>query len=203
VGAIPQLPANKAAVQAAIGVARTILQGAGIAATFNEFDFAGGDVVTNPYFGSELYLNISAAVPSPAVNVCIAADFDITGLLGISGGLPGSPLPGARSCVGISVLNNAGVGGVYGAPELNLLGETLAHETGHYLGLFHPVETDWVTLDPLPDTAACAGQADCVSKIQNNLMFPLPILDGLGNYVTQNQLTPQQAGVMNRHSAVF
>jgi hypothetical protein len=49
----------------------------------------------------------------------------------------------------------------------------MAHEIGHYLGLFHTTETDGSTTDPLDDTPNCVGRAfpDACPDL-TNLMFP-------------------------------
>jgi hypothetical protein len=63
------------------------------------------------------------------------------------------------------------------------LGQTMAHEGGHFLGLFHTTEAEGTAFDPLPDTPECATGADgnrdgivdyneCKSgKGSENLMF--------------------------------
>ena len=72
-------------------------------------------------------------------------------LLGLSGGVPGAPLEvGCDRCGVVFALETNSTG-----PDL--LGGIMAHEIGHYLGLFHPMEpttnADVSVKDNLPDTA--------------------------------------------------
>lgn len=74
--------------------------------------------------------------------------------LGISGGIPGPvPVPGRRAS-GVAVTTE----GYERDPEL--LGHIMAHEAGHYLGLFHISERDGSSHDPLYDTAECRRDRD-------------------------------------------
>ena len=70
-----------------------------------------------------------------------------------------------------------------GAADLGL-GETLAHELGHSLGLFHTAEADGRVLDPIPDTPAASA-------------------DNLMTYnLKGGALTPQQGEIMRAHPVV-
>jgi hypothetical protein len=118
---------------------------------------------------------------------------------GISGGCPGSLVVGERSAVGISWLLHAGTDGEFSEQEIRILGETLAHETGHYLGLFHPVETSMETFDALEDTPRCTETGECMERLGSNLMFPYPIC-GIATCAPQDVLTSEQQGVMQRYT---
>lgn len=123
-------------------------------------------------------------------------------LLGIAGATPGTLLATPRAAVMVSWLEGAGPDAVFSDSEIQLLGETLAHELGHYMGLYHPVEFDYDAWDALEDTVDCTGQADCERILKNNLMFPYPVCEA-GNEnscVQQRQLTEQQQGVMHRYT---
>ena len=75
-------------------------------------------------------------------------------ILGISGGIPGPP--------GISGTTRSGVAVTMAGYTRNpsQLGQTMAHEGGHYLGLFHTTEAEGTAFDPLPDTPECQNSAD-------------------------------------------
>ncbi len=98
-----------------------------------------------------------------------------SGTIGRSGGIPGPvALPGlARGgvAVALSVLNRT-----------ETFATAMAHEAGHYLGLFHVSERDGRSFDPLLDTPECPASADangnmrvdpaeCMDKGSDNLMF--------------------------------
>jgi len=114
---------------------------------------------------------MSAGVAGPSVSVFLVRSAGI--FLGLSGGIPG-PLgvPGTRAS------------GVVLAAEMlrreGMLGKALAHELGHHLGLFHPVERDGFVQEPLDDTPECDDDAngdgtlspeECEGAGGQNLMF--------------------------------
>ena len=73
-----------------------------------------------------------------------------------------------------------------GGESDELLGLTLAHELGHYLGLYHTVEQDGTTFDPIEDTSE----------------------DGSGNfmywaYTGESAISVGQKFVMLRHPSVW
>ena len=78
------------------------------------------------------------------------------------------------------------------------MGRVIAHEAGHYLGLFHTTEVGGEAADPMPDTAQCPARRwdrpdGCPDAL--NLMFPLA---GLGSDV----LTAGQADVLHANPLV-
>lgn len=124
-----------------------------------------------------------------------------TGLYGASGAVPGSLTASPRAAVVISWLVNAGGDAVFEDDEVQLLGETLAHEAGHFAGLLHPVEDGWDHWDALGDTPACSSPSSCEAELGDNVMFPYPLC----NYVTcepQGALTAEQAGVLVHYTGV-
>ena len=117
---------------------------------------------------------------------------------GISAGIPGTIGVTTRSYVVLSWLVHAGRDAAFDDDEIRLMGETMAHECGHYAGLYHPVESDYRYWDALDDTTECRDAGACESELGDNLMFPYSICDGSGCVAT-DQLTAGQAGVMQRY----
>ena len=119
---------------------------------------------------------LSAGARGGAVHVFLVDQSDDLSL-GISGGLPGPP-----------GMHGTGSSGVVMSVSLfddgQQLGRALAHELGHYLGLFHPRESDDVTLDPLGDTPnaptnlmflSASGGAD-LTESQRDVIRTSPLL---------------------------
>ena len=76
---------------------------------------------------------------------------------GVSGGLPG-PTGIASSWNGVLNFLTAHATGT--TLNTQLLGETAAHEMGHWLGLYHTSESTGISFDPLSDTAECPISRD-------------------------------------------
>lgn len=91
---------------------------------------------------------------------------DDVSLLGRSGGTPGVAGQGGTSKSGV-VIN---VANVVDSPEQVSL--TMAHEAGHFFGLFHPTELDLSGNDPLDDTPECIDPED--DGCAENVMWPNP-----------------------------
>ncbi len=122
------------------------------------------------------------------------------GIIGIASGIPGS--------LGISgsyngVLNSLDAHVINGKLNSKLLGETAAHEMGHWLGLFHTTERNGREFDPLGDTPECPNSnasiaafgvrpSDCKDLDGTNLMFwaGSRVLD-------QSTLTSNQIHIIN------
>lgn len=85
---------------------------------------------------------------------------------GYSMGLPG-PYSHKRDTSGVLVATEkyAGSGGL----DADGLSSSLAHEMGHYLGLYHTSEPDGATHDPLSDTPECLSGA-CDEPFLRNIM---------------------------------
>ena len=76
---------------------------------------------------------------------------------GVSGGLPG-PTGIASSWNGVLNFLTAHATGT--TLNTQLLGETAAHEMGHWFGLYHTSESTGTSFDPLSDTAECPISRD-------------------------------------------
>ena len=121
---------------------------------------------------------------------------------GISGGIPGGLAPTNHSLVVISWLANSGGDGQFNADDIRIFGETLAHECGHYLGLFHPVETTYDYWDALSDTVECSNARACENDLGENLMFPYPVCD-YTSCDPQQTLSQQQMAVTQRYTGTL
>lgn len=74
---------------------------------------------------------------------------DIEGVLGTAGGIPGP--------WGVTGTDTAGVGiSADSCVQSEVTPNTLTHEIGHYLGLYHTFEFDGSRINPLTDTPECA-----------------------------------------------
>ncbi len=156
--------------------------------------------------GSEDLIPVAELKPPEALLMVIGEDINgKTGTFGIAGGIPGSVAPTRMTYVVISWLAHAGANGTVDDGEAALMGETMAHEAGHFTGLFHPVEFGLSAWDALADTDDCVDYVDCEIAIGHNNMYPYPICDyyGDGGCEPQNEYTPDQAGVMNRYTPVL
>ncbi len=102
-----------------------------------------------------------------------------TAILGVSAGIPGT-MSIASSWNG--VINYLSAHATGSTLNSQVLGETVAHEMGHWLGLFHTTESAGASFDPLSDTAQCPisldGDSDgkvyaeeCDGYGADNLMF--------------------------------
>lgn len=142
----------------------------------------------------------SAGGTSKDVTVIIGETIDGSmDYYGVAGSIPGALTDAPRSAVVVSWLANAGGDGTFSEDDIRLYGETLAHEVGHYTGLFHPVEMTWDSWDALDDTADCSNQSTCQSQLGDNLMFPYPVCNW-SDCTPQDQLTGGQQGIGHRYT---
>ncbi len=193
----------RGAVDEAKDVWEELYAGMGIDVDFHELAYDKVDDVEPPAFGDEsTYDDISGSTSLRTVNVVIAPSIvSYEEIFGIAGDIPGPLVRTGRSAVLISADLSAGPNGVFSAEEKRLLAETMAHEVGHYLGLFHPVETTWETWDVLDDTPTCDTEFECVEELGDNLMFPFPVCAGF-SCTPQGIITDEQADVMHRYVGV-
>jgi hypothetical protein len=123
-------------------------------------------------------------------------------ILGESGGIPGTPIRGAPAS-GVAVTMADFPNG------LDSIAKTWAHESGHWLGLFHTTESSGTSFDPLPDTPQCSQALydtnhdsimeaqECIGLDATNLMFW-----GDFGQTTSPILTPNQQFVILRNPVV-
>lgn len=143
-----------------------------------------------------------AAPAHDAVNLYLVNDIPFVGVAGVVGLALGLPGP-----FGLDNTEASGVLATYFAGDTvgTDLGVTMAHEVGHYLGLFHTSQTNSnasriIGHDPIADTVECStahlagGLLNCPDK--DNLMFP---------YVAQTPtppVSPRQQTVIHLNPVV-
>ena len=145
-----------------------------------------------------------------AVNIFFVADLPF---LGLAGGVPAPPILQGTPKSGVAANMSSYLAAV-AAGDQAMIDEAaeevvriVAHETGHFLGLYHTVEKNGVALageingeDPLSDTTTCPDSADvdasnqlspeeCAGQGAENLMFWSPPPGSYG-------LTAQQGAIM-------
>jgi hypothetical protein len=189
------------AVEGAKPVWQDLYGAMGIDVTFDGFTYDVDDLAP-PAAGTEsAYVAIDESTPLRAVNVVLSPEISgFPSVFGIAGDIPGPLTATERSGVQISTLLAAGQDGSFSDEETRLLAETMAHEVGHYLGLFHPVELTWDAWDVLDDTPDCDGPAKCENQLGTNLMFPYPLCSQF-SCTPQSEITESQGGIANRYTA--
>jgi len=203
-GSLGDDPALTGAIEQAQEAWTEMLAPLSLAVSFEGFDFEGTGL-RSPVFGEEdAYIDIASSTGLRQVNVVLSDTItDFADAYGLAGDIPGPLVPTPRSGVQISTLLAAGPDGEFSDGEIRLLAETMAHEVGHFLGLFHPVEADWSAWDVLSDTKHCNNERGCVETLGDNLMFPFPLCAGSGASVqclTQDVITDEQAAVLHRYT---
>ena len=79
-------------------------------------------------------------------------------ILGIAGGIPGIPFEQGTNASGVAVT------ALDLAQDPRAVGRTMAHEGGHWLGLWHTTEQNGQMHDPLSDTPECSASRDADSN---------------------------------------
>jgi hypothetical protein len=92
------------------------------------------------------------------------------GVLGVSAGIPGAA--GVHGSPGTGLVFSAD--NLRGAGGATLVGQVLAHEFGHFIGLFHTTESQGGGTDQLDDTPVCDIRNTSLQNCPDasNLMFP-------------------------------
>lgn len=130
---------------------------------------------------NEIFSSVDTSV-SPGLNYFLVDSIEVSAnggtVVGLANGIPGPPslpgLPGGGVVVSLITLEG----------DPTLVGQVMAHEGGHYLGLMHTSERDGTLFDLLDDTPQCAAAdydldgddlveaTECASEGgANNLMF--------------------------------
>lgn len=203
IGGTDDDPGIVAAVDGAVEIWRILYTKLGIDLQVTSESREGQSIVSAPgEEDAELYEEISAGSSLRTIDVVIAWDVQfIQPIYGVSGDIPGPLVASGKSVIATSMLYGAGPDGNFSDEETRILAETLAHETLHYTGLFHPVEVTYDHWDNLTDTPNCTTQADCITNLADNLMFPFPVC-GLTTCLAQTEISSDQINVSNAYTGV-
>lgn len=190
------------AIEAATVRWAEIYANAGITLDYSFADVDMNASLPEPAKGSAAYATLYDELGGEGIVLVVGDDLDgIADLYGEAGGIPGPQVATPRSVVALAWLIHAGANATFNDAELELMAETMAHEAGHYLGLYHPVEQGWSYWDALSDTSNCQSTGNCERDLGDNLMFPYPLCTGSG-CVEQSVLSSQQAGVVRNYVGV-
>lgn len=192
------------AVDGATELWRDMYDAFGVQVRFSTFELDENGLLPPAFGDEERYRAIATDTPTRTINLILSDVVIHEGapVLGIAGDIPGPLVPTNFSSVQLSLAEAAGMDGSYQPADIRLLAETMAHETAHFLGLFHPVERDeWSQFDALEDTQMCSTERVCENRLGDNLLFPYPVC--VNNVCTpQSALTEDQQGVLHRAVAV-
>lgn len=165
-----------------------------------------GDDLDHPSEGSSDYLALKESGDEEELIIVIGESIAGAGngILGEAGGIPGPLAPATRGVVAVGWLLHAGADGSLDSTDIEGMGETMAHEMGHFIGLFHPVELDGYGNpsgygDALDDTPSCSSSSDCLSQLGTNLMYPYRTCDD-ATCDRQDDVSEQQGAVMQRYT---
>ncbi len=171
-----------------------------------EEEYATSDLdadLTSPGFNSPEYTQETAKTDGTQVTVFIGEEIDgDIHTYGVAGGIPGPLLASDRSAVVLSWLAHAGQDGAFDDDELRIFGESMAHEVGHYLGLFHPVESNYKAWDAIDDTMECSDMNTCDANLGTNLMYPYTLC-GWQYCEIQETLSDGQVAVTQYYSGTL
>ena len=205
-GGTDQDPVVTEAVDASFELWGEMYRQVGVEPSFATSVYPGNVDLSPPSLGSFAeYEELMAANDVGVVNLVLVPEFSGQGgasTLGLAGGIPGPLAPTPYSAVAVNVAAHMGSDLQFTPEEARILAETMAHEVGHYLGLFHPVEDGWQWYDAIDDTPECGNMNDCQNVLGSNLMFPYTVCGG-GECVAQANLTTGQGDVLHRYVGVY
>lgn len=183
-----------------------------------------------------------AQAQSPSIHLFLVDALEVTDdgdtfqVVGVDGSIPGpSGVPGTVNGGAVVTLANFGAGECGGALDVTRCGTDhlayiVAHEAGHWLGLYHATERSGTLFDPLSDSPTCAcatcapalERALCADQITDPAQTPTDMIgtycddrdaatcSGASNLMfwllddgrSNGSVTPQQAEVMRLNPAV-
>ncbi len=211
VGQLAQSQSSRIAIENALSTLwQTYKNAANIDIKFTSFDvISDTGILPYPRAGSDFYLTNGNrdGVFYPGVNIYFgdwislidstAPGANLYGIESISPSIPGPAVSSPSSGIAISLKEHQNNLGNYGLDDMRHLGETMAFEIGHYLGLFEPVgstsiNNPYTEKDPLTDTPTCSNLAECTAiGLTSNVMFPF-----YQSPVPRVSLTTQQIQVL-------
>ncbi len=115
---------------------------------------------------------------------------------GYSMGLPG-PYAANRGTSAVLVSTELYADGT-GVLDADGLASSLAHEMGHFLGLYHTSEREGANHDPIADTPQCDNEFSCTDEFRRNIMTSSFWLQG-GPPAGRNVFSEGQGKVMRGH----
>lgn len=131
----------------------------------------------------------SGSVREDSLHVVVVRTIGGSEPSGYAMGLPG-PFDADRSNAAVLVSTDAYVDSD-NFLDVEGMASTVAHEVGHYLGLYHTSESNGTQHDPIPDTPMCDGGV-CSPSFETNIMSS-------GGGASRLDLTMGQAFVMKQH----
>ena len=167
-------------VQGVIASLGDLWSGLGVSVgTVTYEDFSGDTASFTTIEGDEEFGNLlRTATNDAAITFFFVQDIEFgdgASVLGLSGGPPGMATHSGTSKSGVVV----NVADIASSPdEVSLI---MAHEGGHFMGLFHTTEQDLSGSDPLGDTPECSNDSDgsgtlssaeCEGDGAENVMWP-------------------------------
>ncbi len=153
-----------------------------------------------------MLLRRSAEAPEDGVNIFVVDEITAGAgftIFGVAAGIPGTSERGSERS-GVLASNVILDSRMF---DERFVGRVLAHEIGHFLGLYHTTEASGAH-DQIADTPACPGygyqaptRKNCLAADGNNLMFWEGDTFGDKEIAASGSLTPGQSFVMLRSAA--